>query len=223
MLNSSFRKAMVTLSVLLCIAGCLADLVLLYVFGNHIPGYSQMTCTISSMGISGSPVSLAFSIWSVILGVFFIFFGLGFREVFQKGGKSSRNASWLIITYGLGEGIASGVFKADHINGSLTIISLMHNVLGGIGVIAVILLPMVMMKIFRHGLFPLFYRFSQVVWGIGLIFILLFSLRILFHEDSIIYTCKGLWQRIFLVDYYLYFTVIAVLVLKKLNNRIEFA
>jgi hypothetical protein len=219
MLNSIFKKAILSSIVLLCIVGCLTDLALIYIFGKQIPGYNQFTGTISSLGVSTSPVSWEVTVWSVILGVIFVLFGIGFRIGFPEFGKETRKASLLIITYGLGDNVASGIFKADHLNGALTIMAVVHNLLGGIGIIALILLPLVMMKIFTRESFPAFFRFSGTVWVIGLISILFFSFRIVYFENSFLNTYKGLWQRIFLVDYYIYFTAIAYMMMKKIHEK----
>lgn len=217
MLYSVFKKAILSSLVLLCVAGCLADVVILYMFGKQIPGYNQLSCTISSLGESASPVSGAVTVWSVILGTIFILFALAFREVYKEYGKETSKAFLLIIIYGLGENIASGIFKPDHINGGLTVMAVLHNLMGGMGVIALILLPLVMIKIFSRESFPLFFRFSIIVLTLGLISIIFFSFRIVYFENSFLNIYKGLWQRIFLIDYYIYFTVIAFMMMKKIN------
>ncbi len=219
MRNLFLKKALLFLSAFICIAGCIVDVVLVYVFGNQIPGYNQLTHTMSSLGESASPVSGAVTMWSIMLGFIFIFFGMGFREVFKAYGKETLTASLLIIFYGIGEGIASGTFKADHINGALTAGAIVHDILGGIGVIAAMILPLVMMKIFNRKSNPLFFRFSVIIWAIGLISMLLFSLRFATFDDSPIKIYNGLWQRIFLIDYYIYFAWIAIMMIKHINRK----
>lgn len=218
MVYSSLKRFVLLASAILCIATCAADLVLILIFGNQIPGYNQLTQTLSSLGESSSPVACEVTIWSVILGLIFIFFAFGFREVFRMHGKETRRAFWLIILYGLGEGIASGIFRADRINGRLTDIAILHDLLGGIGVAALLVLPYILRKIFTRYSFPLFFRFSMMVWITGIISILLFSLRIRYFENTFPFTYSGLWQRIFLFNYYIYFSVIAFMVIKEINQ-----
>ncbi len=214
MLQISFKRIISYTSAILCISACIGDLVLIYVFGNQIPGYNQLTDTLSSLGVSSSPVAAEASMWSVILGLIFVFFAIGFKLVYQLHGKETRKAFWLIVLYGLGEGVASGVFRADRIKGELTNIAILHDLLGGIGIIAVLLLPFVMQKIFTQFSFPLFYRYSRIVWLVGIISTVLFSFRLQVFEGTFLYTYSGLWQRIFLVDYYIYFFVIAIMIIK---------
>lgn len=216
MLNMFSKKVSLFIAVAL-VVGCLADLVMLYFFGKQIPGYNQFTSTISSLGESSSPVAGAVTAWSVTLGIIFIFFGFAFRSVYYEYGIPTRFASLLLIIYGIGENIASGVFKPDHINGALTFMAVLHGILGGIGVISALLLPFIMMKLFTRNSFPVFYVFSFFVLLTGLVSILLFSFRVVYFENSFVNTYKGLWQRIFLIDYYIYFAAIAFMMIKKVN------
>ena len=68
------RKILIYSSAILCMGGCIADLVLIYIFGKQIPGYNQLSHTLSSLGISSSPVAHEVTIWLVVLGFIFIFF-----------------------------------------------------------------------------------------------------------------------------------------------------
>ena len=218
MLHSSFRRIISYSSALLCIAACIADIVLIYVFGNQIPGFNQLKGTLSSLGVSTSPVAGAVTIWSVALGLIFVFFAFGFRETFHTYGKQTNKASWLIVLYGLGEGVASGIFRADRIDGHLTNLAYLHDILGGIGVVAILLLPFVMRQIFSAFSFPIFFRYSGIVSAVGLLSTLLFSFRLEYFAGSFLYNYSGLWQRIFLINYYAYFTVIAIMTIQKINR-----
>jgi hypothetical protein len=217
MWNSFSKKTIIFASVLVS-AGCFVDLALIYIFGKQIHGYNQLMCTISSLGESTSPVSRAVTIWSVIFGTILIFFGFAFNSVFIDYGKETRKVFVLIIIYGLGENIGSGVFRADHIDGGLTTVAVVHNMLGGIGVIALLLLPLVMIKILTKESAPSFFYFSYIVWAIGLISIIFFSFRIAYFQNSFINTYNGLWQRIFLINFYIYFIAIAIIMMKKINK-----
>lgn len=218
MLHSSFSRKISSLSAILCIMACLTDLILIYIFGKQIPGFNQLKSTLSSLGVSTSPVAAAVTVWSVILGLLFVFFAFGFRETFHTYGKQVNIASWLIVLYGLGEGVASGVFRADTVNGHLTTLAYLHDFLGGIGVVALLILPFVMRKVFSAFSFPIFFRFTGIVSAVGLISTLLFSFRLEYFAGSFLYNYSGLWQRIFLLNYYTYFVVIAIMMIQKINR-----
>lgn len=218
MLHSSFRRIIAYSSAILCITACIADLVLIYIFGKQIPGFTQLKSTLSSLGVSTSPVAGTVTVWSVTLGIIFVFFAFGFSETFRAYGKHINKAFWLIVLYGLGEGVASGIFRADTINGQLTNLAYLHDFLGGIGVVAILLLPFVMRKIFSSFSFPIFFRFSGIVSAVGFISTILFSFRLEYFAGSFLYNYSGLWQRIFLINYYAYFIVIAAMMIQKINR-----
>lgn len=218
MLHSSFRRAISYSSAILCIAACIADLVLIYIFGKQIPGFNQLKSTLSSLGVSTSPVAGAVTIWSVTLGIILVFFAFGFRETFHTHGQQIKKASWLIILYGLGENVASGIFRADEVNGKLTALAYLHDFLGGIGVVALLILPFVMRRIFSSFSYPVFFRYTGVVSAFGLLSTLLFSFRLEYFAGSILYNYSGLWQRIFLLTYYTYFILIAIMMIQKINR-----
>ncbi len=218
MLHSSFRRTLSYSSAVLCVTACIADLILIYIFGKQIPDFNQLKSTLSSLGVSTSPVADAVTVWSVVLGIIFVIFAIGFRATFHTYGQLIHKASWLIVIYGLGEGVASGLFRAEKINGELTNMAYLHDFLGGIGVVALLLLPFVMRKIFSAFSFPIFFRFSGIVSAIGLLSTILFSFRLEYFAGSFLYNYSGLWQRIFLINYYAYFTVIAIMMIQKINR-----
>lgn len=78
--RSTFSRTMILAAAILCMAACITDLSLIYWFGKQVSGYSHLTNTLSSLGISSSPVAGAVTVWSVILGVIFIFFGFEGRS-----------------------------------------------------------------------------------------------------------------------------------------------
>jgi hypothetical protein len=206
-------------SAYVCMAACSIDVILLYLLGNQIPGYNQLSDSISSMGVSSSPVSAIANTWSVILGIVFILYSFGFRKAFGKYSRLTNLASWLIVVYGLGEGIASGLIKADHFNGVPTATAVFHDLTGGIGVTAILLLPLVNMKIFTREAFPVFYRFSFLIWIISIVSIVLFLFRIDYFEQTFLYSFSGLWQRIFLATIYAYLSAIAIMIVKEVNTE----
>jgi len=214
----SFQKILLYSSAILCICGCITDLVLIYVFGNQVPGYSQLSHTLSSLGVSTSPVARAVTLWMVILGFIFLFFAFGFMHLFREYGRDARRAFWLIILYSLGECIASGVFRADRLNGELTPVALLHDLFGGIGVTALLLLPLVMRSIFDAFRYPLFFRLSGIVFIAGICFTILFLFRMEYFANWVLHDYAGLWQRLFLVNYYIYFIAIASMMIQKIKE-----
>jgi hypothetical protein len=205
----------ITVSAIACIIVCIGEFVTLFVFGAYYPGYSHLKDTMSALGASVSPVSDEISIWWVIMGLLLIFFGTGFRKAFSEKGIYAKGASWLIMLYGFGEGISSGAFKANHIANELTISGIIHDILGGVGVTAILLLPLIMQKVVTKNEMPVFFRMSKIIFITGIITVLLFLFRYLPNENNLFTVYKGLWQRLFMLNTYTYLTTIAILMIKK--------
>ncbi len=210
-------------SAVACIIACIGEFVSIFVLGLYYPGYNQLKDTMSSLGASASPVSNIISLWWWIMGVLIIFFGIGVRNAFTENKPYTKLAAWLFILYGFGEGIGSGAFKADHLKTGLTISAYVHNALGGIGVISILLLPLIMKKVITKIEAPYFYRISQIIFITGIITIFLFLFRFLPEDNNFFSIYKGLWQRLFMLNTYIYFTYIAIFIIKqqrKFNNKL---
>jgi hypothetical protein len=207
----------VKITAVICIVTCIADFIVLFLLGNYYPGYSQLKNTISSLGASFSPVSDAISFWWILIGIVFVFFGIILRKAFGANLKNVKIASLLIMFYGLGEGIGSGLFKANRINGEPTQSLVIHDVLGGIGVVAALILPLIMNKVITKKQMPRFYFFSWVIFVVGIIMMLLFTIRFSANEHNFFVFYKGLWQRFFLLNLYIYFITISIIMY---NNEV---
>jgi hypothetical membrane protein len=202
-------------SALACIIVSIGEFVTIFAFGKKYPGYSHLKDTMSQLGASASPVSMEISIWWIIMGLLMVFFATGLQKAFEEKGRYARFASFLIILYGIGEGIGSAVFKADHTVGGLTTSAIIHNFVGSIGVIAILLLPLVMQKVTTRIKMPVFHRMSKIFFSTGIFTVFLFLFRYSTNENSVITIYKGLWQRLFMLNTYGYLTAIAFIMIKE--------
>jgi hypothetical protein len=202
-------------SAILCIIVCAGEFVALFIFGSFYPGYNHLRDTMSLLGTSGSPVSAAISAWWIVMGMMMIFFGTGVKMAFKAKGRVAGYAALSIILYGMGEGIGSGVFKADRLVQGFPVSALIHDILGGAGTLAILMLPLIMQKIITKHELPAFYRFSRIIFITGIAFIVLFMFRYTHSETNLLAVYKGLWQRLFLLNTYIYMVTIAVLIIKK--------
>ncbi len=182
--------------------------------GSRYPGYRFLHDTESMLGASASPVAGIVSAWWVILGFMMILFGLGVRFNYEQAGKISVLASWLIIIYGLGEGMGSGLFPADYMNGNLTLSGKIHDTLGGIGIAGLFFLPLLMRHIISRNQHPWFYASAVPVIVFGLVMLILFSIaKLKSHPIEFITTWKGLWQRLLTLNFYLYLDFLAIVMI----------
>jgi len=198
------RKIVVLSGAFACIAGCIGDFLSLFILGPEYPGYSHLHNTMSSLGSSASPVSDIISVWWIILGILMIVFAFGFRAAYPHKDKYVNIVFLLLILYGLGEGLGSGLFKADLSSGSYTTSFIIHDILGGAGVAAILILPLIVQKIKPFFSSMGFIRFSRITFILGVMFLILFSFRFIGNGNNIIAEYKGLWQRLFLLVYYIY-------------------
>jgi hypothetical protein len=218
------RKIVVLAGALACFTGCTGDFISIFILGPKYPGYSQISDTMSALGSSSSPVSDLISVLWVILGCLIIIFAIGFRTAYSPGNRYLKIAFWLLVLYGLGEGLGSGLFKADLVNNSYSVSFIIHDILGGAGVLAILILPLIIRKIEQFSTSRNFIQFSFIVLILGILFLVLFSFRFLAGKNIVIskkiaeYT--GLWQRLLILDYYLYLCVIAVRMVKKRSDVI---
>lgn len=212
---TELRKTIVISGVIALVLGCIGDLLFTFILGNRFPYYSQKSDIISTLGATASPVSRIISLWWVLLGLLIIIFAFGFRTAFTTPDRNVKLSFWLIVIYGLGEGFGSGLFKADLVNNSYTTSYIIHDILGGIGIIAILILPVVVRKIDPFSANTCFLRYSSFVIIAGILFWVFFSLRFFGDRTSFFSKYRGLWQRLFLLDYYLYMFVIGFIMIKK--------
>ena len=221
----SNKKTIVVIGAIACVASCAGDFIVMFVFGRHYPGYSQFINTMSSLGATKSPVSNIVSNCWILLGLLFIIFALGFRSAFSPADKKVNLAFWLLVIYGLGEFVGSGLFKADHIGNTITNSAVIHGILGTIGITALMLLPLVMRKIIKRSSNPGFHKLTWIVFVLGIILLVFFNFRFFYSADNVISINEGLWQRLFALNLYIYLFVIVIIMVKKQfttqNNSVD--
>jgi hypothetical protein len=213
------RKIVVLCGAIACFTGCIGDFLSLFILGHDYAGYSQLHDTMSSLGSTASPVSNIISAWWVILGILLVIFAFGFRTAYPHDDKYVRIVFWLLILYGLGEGLGSGLFKADRISGSYTTSFIIHDILGGAGVVAILILPLFVLKIKTFFSSAGFIRFSRIIVILDTLFLILFSFRFIGNGNNAISDYKGLWQRLFVFVCYIFLFTIAVRMVRELFRR----
>ena len=191
-MNHKYKITFIRITALAGILGCLIDLGGTFVLGNRIDGYNQFKHTMSQMGILSSPVAKEIAFCWIAMGSLLILFALGIRVAYEEKKKLAIITSWLIILYGFGEGLVSGIFPADKAGEVHTWIGIVHNAIGGVGVIAIMIYPLVMIRII-----PSFKMISIIVFYIGVVGVVLFGIgRLVSAPDNLLAIYKGSWQRL---------------------------
>ncbi|MBT1697303.1 DUF998 domain-containing protein [Fulvivirgaceae bacterium PWU4] len=208
------RNLMLRLAVICCIVACAGDFVVTFILGAMYPGYDLIRDSESYLGTSGSPVAHLMNLWSVFFFLFLLLFAVGLGLTKLRQGFWEGVLVWLIAAYGAGEGLGSGLFPYDHVNGALTTSGTLHSISGAIGGTAVVFIPLVCLKIFPRKNYPGFGAYCMFTFFNGLFFIILFLLA---HRGIIPY--KGLLQRIFIFNYHVFIMMMALLISRNLPER----
>lgn len=208
-------------ALITCLVATVCDLASLSVFARLYPAYDPRLEPISALGASGSPIAHFVSGWWVFLGVVFLLFSISYGKSNFLHHPAQRISAWLIGVYAIGEEVGSGLFPGNHLAGHLTTTGIIHNVIGGIGVIALVSIPFVLMKKYTRTGHAAFNRFLLIISLTGMLFFLLFSIsRLALPEMHVIRSWHGTWQRFFIANYYIMLVVIAVKQVQESNGKI---
>lgn len=213
------NQLIITGCILGCLA-CLADPCILFHYSSGYPGYSHFSELISELGSSNSPVTKLFSAWWVISGIFFLAFAAAVYYSFSEYGKMTVAATWLLIIFAVGDCILSGFFPDDHFHGGeMTLASRIHVATGAAGIFALLAFPLVMRMIITKERSNNFYNFSLIVFCTGMLMAVLLFFR--YYYVQYLSDLQGLWQRIMMFSFYIYFIVLAGLMLNR-QKRIKY-
>lgn len=204
---------LVGISSIIGIAACLGDIVMTYFLGTWHPDYRPFFQPMSDLGDAGSPVALITTTWWMIMGLLFVVFGYGFHRAFPHHGKPAVLAAWMLALYGIGEGLGSGLVSGTPGKPFRTPESIVHNLLGGVGVAAAFALPFIIMKTYPARQSPRLYWYSWFTTFTGIFFFVLFSISSFYRPEGSWISYTGLWQRLFVLMYYLFFICLAVMML----------
>ncbi len=203
--------AWATASMILCIVACVGDMGMVFMSTQFYKGYNSISQPISRLGAMGSPIARFMSIWWIFIGLLLVFYAIAFGKSNASGNKWHTITAWLIACYAVFEQAGSGIFPGNRIAGHYTPVGIVHNSLGAIGVIALIIAPFVISRKYRHTEYTGMLWFLRMVsmTGIPLFVIFIFS-HFSFHIMHWIIARHGLWQRLFISIYYLFLIVISI-------------
>ena len=102
--------------------------------------------------------------------------------------------------------MVSGIFPADKAGEVHTWTGIVHNAIGGIGVTAIMIFPLIVRRII-----PELGRITTIVFCVGTAGVILFGIgRLVSAPDNFLAVYKGSWQRLYVMVYYVYITIIAI-------------
>ncbi len=205
------EKRFILFSAVTCLVATVGDFTVMGIAGSIYPNYRMFHDTESMLGATASPVATLTSTWWIVLGFLFVIYGAGFRTAYRNAGSTALAASWLIILYGVGEGMGSGIFPANYVNGNLTFTGKIHDAFGGLAIAGMFILPLLVRRIIPREKHPALYKSAWPIIIFGLIALILFSIsKLKSHPVEFITTWKGLWQRLLTFNFYVYLDFVAV-------------
>lgn len=196
----------ISIAASLGILACLGDFLITFILGSFYPNYSHIEDTMSEIGCKKSPFTRIFTFWWIFWGISFVIFSCGFvlDSFFLESRGISIAGAILIAIFGIGAGVVSGLYPADQKGQEESTSGKIHGISGGLGYLALLILPSVLVT--AMGSWMLIISIITQIAGIIFFFLFLRTKKPKFKRS-------GLWQRLFLFNYYCYIVIIAIMLL----------
>lgn len=202
------------LAAITCFVACIGDFAVTFIIGFMHKGYNFLTQSESFLGTEDSPVAKYMNAWEILFTILFLTCAYSLYKAGFSKNRWQLITIWLIVVYGLGEGLGSGLFPYNHIGNELTFSGKLHSLFSGIGVAGLVAMPFILLKVFPRKSSPGVHSFFLFVAISGPILVIIF----LFSRQDL-FPLRGLWQRLFLLDYYLMLMVLTVRVMNTKRIR----
>lgn len=187
----------------------IASLFLDFYLGSLLPGYDWKSQSISYIGNSLSPLLFWVKCWGVLFSICLTLFARAFYYYF-KGNFWALTGTLCLLLYGFGEGIGSAFFPINPEGFPENSSSFLHNLFSGIGDIGLVGFPFLLLLIYPSSNFPFIRKIIWSVILIGFTFGAFFLVAKYIHPDNWVVEYKGLWQRLFILNYHFMFGVLGI-------------
>jgi hypothetical membrane protein len=199
------------LSWLILASALIGDFLIAYIISFFYHGYSHTKQVMSVLGSSSSPLAVYYNVWLVVLGVLFIISSINFYMVFFTVSKNlAIIGSALLLIFGIGAGILSGIFSVNELKEIETAASKIHGIGSGLGFMALMFIPLVISMLSFKQNDNIVAWVSLLFFTLSIVFFIFFILseKELF-QNSII-GLSGMWQRLVLAGIYMPLLIIAL-------------
>lgn len=197
-----------------CIA-CIGDFFVISIIGFLYKDYNSLTDSQSDLGTYNSPVAIYMNTWEVLLGLLLLACAWSLYKTGFFKSRLQKFALWLLVIYAIGEGIGSGLFPFNHVNHQLTATGWVHSIFSGFGIAAMVILSFVFVKLFSGKSYHQLNTYFLLYAIVGMVFIILCLLS---RSNFLQYV--GLWQRLYLVAYYLMLITLTLHVYRLTMNTV---
>ncbi len=199
------------------------DIIIIFVLGELLPHYNLFLQTASELGATGSSYSTVISVWWLVYGFLIVAFSYGLNRGLNKLGGLWWVGPVLISTFGVFDGIGSGVFQCDPGCMGKTLIGKLHLAVSAIGTSALLPAPFFIWLRMRHDeRWRGYGAFTMTVQGVAIVISILFICIEIQRFSGILGIKVGLLQRIFLIIYYIWIIVLAVHLFQTTGARNRF-
>jgi hypothetical protein len=187
----------------LLISAILGDFIVAYILALFYPGYSHSKQVMSVLGNPHSPVATYLHIWLIVLGGLVCISAVNFYLTYSPVSKNLAGAGLVIlIIFGVGAGILSGIFSVNETKEMETLGSKIHGIGAGIGFMALTFIPLIIGMLSVKSNDTAIGAVSFVSFVLSLIFFVLFIMSEKEAFQNTVIGLTGLWQRLLLGSMY---------------------
>lgn len=173
------------------------DLLIPFIIAIPYKGYSHSQTVMSVLGCKESPLGWVYNIWMIISGCVITLLGYTTFSIYSKSSsKLALILMILLVLYGIGDEVISGIFPVNEKKEEITVSSKIHGIGSVIGFIALQFAPLI--------LAILEFKEEQILLGVSsIIFFVLSLIAFTFFImgdkpkfKNTILALEGLWQRV---------------------------
>lgn len=174
----------------------IADLLIPFFVAIPYQGYCHRTTVMSVLGCKNSPLRWFYNLWMVFSGSVISLLGYHvFKEYQEVQYGLAISLFILLLLYGLGDEVLSGIFPVNENKEDVNLSSKIHGVGSVIGFIALLFAPLVLAMIhFKLG-DSLLGIISFLCFILSLVFFAFFIMGDKSKFKNTVFALEGLWQR----------------------------
>lgn len=202
----------------LLLLAIISEIALPFILARYYPNYSQINNLISTFGETDSPTKWAFKIWEIINGSLFVLSAPAIYERFKETNhRFALILSLLVVVFGLGDCIITGLFDRAANQSEVDFTSLLHNYASGAGFVALLIGTLLLFLLYRQEKNELFTIFLPLIFLAAMVFMFLFAMPKIPIISQFQISHRGLWQRLNL--WFLYLPYFLTTIQNLLNKK----
>lgn len=195
----------------LLLLAIISEIALPFILARYYPNYSQINNLISTFGETDSPTKWAFKIWEIINGSLFVLSAPAIYERFKETNhRFALILSLLVVVFGLGDCIITGLFDRAANQSEVDFTSLLHNYASGAGFVALLIGTLLLFLLYRQEKNELFTIFLPLIFLAAMVFMFLFAMPKIPIISQFQISHRALWQRLNLWFLYLPYFITAI-------------